>query len=247
MYFEEIGDPNKPTIIMLHGAGMPQTFVGQYVLADKYHLILPHLYGNGEEADKSYNREECIEGILEIVKSLNKDKVSIVGFSLGAQLIIPILCTAESYFDKAILISPWVCKSEQGVEEVTKVIKSQMIRAMKIDWFLKIQAKWIGMNKIQRDKFLKYCKATTVENLINMTICGVNIEDHNAYRDIRIPMLALAGSKESKEVLTSIDTLEKLNKNCCAKIFANFEHDIPYKQPKRFNKIMDKFFSKVIG
>ncbi|MDA3730974.1 alpha/beta hydrolase [Niameybacter massiliensis] len=241
MYFEEIGDPNKQTIVMLHGAGMPQTFVGQYELADKYHLILPHLYGNGEESNKSYNREECIEGILEIVKGLNKDKVSIVGFSLGAQLIIPILCSAENYFNKAILISPWICKSEQGIEEVTKVIKNQMVRAMKINWFLKIQAKWIGMDKIQREKFLKYCKETTVDNLVNMTLYGVNIEDYNEYRDIKIPMLALAGSKESKEVITSVDTLEKLNKNCYSRILTNFEHDIPYKQPKHLNEIIDTF------
>ncbi|MEG1636999.1 MAG: alpha/beta hydrolase [Cellulosilyticaceae bacterium] len=241
MYFEEIGDRNNPTIIMIHGAGMPQTFVGQYELENQYHLILPHLYGNGEEANKAYDQQGCIEDIIAIVKELGKDKVSIVGFSLGAQLIIPILCQAELYFERAILVSPWVCKSEQGIEDVIKIVKNQMSRAMKIEWFLKLQAKWIGMDKEQRTKFIAYCEQTTQENLIAMNIEGVNLEDYNEYRDLKIPILALAGAKESKEILTSIEILEKINKHCKSQVLNNYAHDIPYKQPQVFNQIIIDF------
>lgn len=241
MYFEEIGDRKNHTIIMIHGAGLTQSFIRQYSLADSYHLVLPHLYGNGEEASIQYDPDKCVEGILEIVKTLNKDKITIVGFSLGAQLIIPILCKAEQYFDGAILVSPWIRRSETAMISVEKSMK-QMASLMKTKWMVSIQAHLVGMNKEQKKIFMEYCQNISEENLINMAKQGVNIEDYNEYRDLTIPILALAGSKENEEVCESVELLEKLNPEYCkAQIIDKHAHDIPFNKSGIFNTLLINF------
>lgn len=244
MYFEEIGDRRNHTIIMLHGAALPLGFVKQYSLASKYHLVLPHLYGNGEEAYETYTPDKCVEGVLDIVKKLEKDKVTLIGFSLGAQLMIPILCKEEHYFDKAVLVSPWVCKSEEALVSVVKSM-SQMASLMKIRWVAKLQGQLVGMDQVQKKDFITYCQNTTKENLIAMAECGINIKDYNEYRDLTIPILALAGSKENEEVRESVKLLEKLNpEHCVAKILEKHAHDIPYNKSGLFNSILLDFLGE---
>ena len=243
MYFDEIGDRQNHTIIMLHGAGLPLGFARQYSLAEEYHLVLPHLYGNGEEAGEDYTLNKCVEGVLEIVKSLEKDKVTIVGFSIGAQLIIPIICKGEAYFDKAILISPWVCKSENALISVVKST-NQMADLMRFKWVARLQARIVGMSLKDKERFINYCQHTTKENLIAMIQQGVNIEDYKEYRDLELPMLVLAGSKENEEMLASVKLLKKLNpQHCRVQILERHGHDIPYNKSGLLNSILVDFLN----
>ena len=48
MYVEEYGTENNEIIVMLHGANFVHSFGRQYVLAEKYHLIVPNLMGYGK-------------------------------------------------------------------------------------------------------------------------------------------------------------------------------------------------------
>lgn len=52
MYVEEYGTENNEIIVMLHGANFVHSFGRQYVLAEKYHLIVPHLMGYGKKRTK---------------------------------------------------------------------------------------------------------------------------------------------------------------------------------------------------
>lgn len=51
IYYDEYGNRNHPTILMLHGAGALDTFSRQYCFSDKYHLVVPHLPGAGKAAE----------------------------------------------------------------------------------------------------------------------------------------------------------------------------------------------------
>ncbi len=105
MFYEEYGSSELPTIIMLHGGGLVHSFVNQYVLSDRFHLVIPHLYGNGRESHEKFDAIKNVNAIIKIINQIGKTKVSIVGFSIGAQLIIPLLCSNENLFDKAVLVS----------------------------------------------------------------------------------------------------------------------------------------------
>lgn len=51
IYYDEYGNRDNPTTLMLHGAGTLDTFSHQYCFSDQYHFIVPHLPGDGKAAD----------------------------------------------------------------------------------------------------------------------------------------------------------------------------------------------------
>lgn len=80
---EEYGKDNDSIIVMLHGANFVHCYGRQYTLAKHYHIIVPHIMGFGEEADRVFEAEICIAELADLIKNFNK-KVLLVSFFLGA-------------------------------------------------------------------------------------------------------------------------------------------------------------------
>ena len=55
LHYDEYGRPGSPALLLLHGAAALDTFSQQYDLAEKYRLIVPHMPGAGENADRVYH------------------------------------------------------------------------------------------------------------------------------------------------------------------------------------------------
>ena len=47
MRVEEYGKENESIIVMLHGANFVHCYGRQYPLAEKYHIVVPHIMGFG--------------------------------------------------------------------------------------------------------------------------------------------------------------------------------------------------------
>ena len=106
--FDEYGNRNNPTILLLHGAGALDTFTRQYCFANKFHLVVPHLPGAGENAHIPYLPAETISLLHELIKSLHKENIGVVGHSLGAQIAIMLVTRYPQHFSFAVFLSAWV-------------------------------------------------------------------------------------------------------------------------------------------
>lgn len=78
MKVEEYGNIESRTIVMLHGAYFVHSFGRQYSLSKKYHIVVPHIMGFGDNTDKIFTTDECISELAEYIKSLNKKVVLLV-------------------------------------------------------------------------------------------------------------------------------------------------------------------------
>lgn len=242
MFYEEYGSRDLPTIIMLHGGGMVHSFVNQYILSNRFHIVIPHLYGNGRESHEQYTPIKNVNAILEIISELGKNKVSIVGYSIGAQLIIPLVCKYEHLFNKTILVSPWVIKSEKTVKFYSR-ISALTYPMYKSKLLIKPQLKLFGLNKTQLTESISYFQAMKKENLLAFWTNGISIYDYPEFKNVQIPMLALSGKKEIPEMVKSVQYLGEINPNCKVEIWENYQHDIPFKNPEKFNKTIVDFLS----
>jgi pimeloyl-ACP methyl ester carboxylesterase len=240
MFYEEYGSRELPTVIMLHGAGLVHSFVNQYVLSDKFHLVIPHLFGNGRESAETFSVRKTVDAIVELVRQIGKTKVSVVGFSMGAQLIVPLLCDHEQLFDRAVLVSPWVLKNSKTLKSYAKMTASTYIFT-KSKALIKLQSKMYGLNEAQTNECISYYQLMTKENLIAFITDGVNIHDYTGFKDVRIPMLVLSGKKEIKEMTESVNYLGGINPNCKVEVWDNYRHEIPMKNAERFNKTLVDF------
>ena len=88
IYYDEYGNKDNPAILMLHGAGALDTFCQQYRFSERYHLIVPHLPGAGKAVEEIYDPEKTKQALYELIAGLKKDRIGLIGHSLGGQLAV---------------------------------------------------------------------------------------------------------------------------------------------------------------
>ncbi len=114
LYTEIAGQPNKPTILFLHGGGgggwmwHPQ----RDALQDSYHLLLPDLPEHGRSAEvKPFTIAGSVNQIVDLLRSqAHGGKAHVVGLSEGAQIAVALLAAEPELIDHAIISSALVRK-----------------------------------------------------------------------------------------------------------------------------------------
>lgn len=236
MQIEEYGKENKKIIVMLHAANFVHTFNRQYVLAREYHIIVPHIMGFGNEADRIFDTGTCVNELAEYIQSLNQ-RVLLVGFSFGAQLAFKLVAEHESLFCGAILVSPWLIKEEPMLSKVLKMNEKQFA-SFKKRWLCSIIGRMNGLSGEQRKKFVEQMQAVKIETIRNSVDNGITLDNVEGFADVTIPVIALAGGKEQKEVTVGVKEMAAINKNCCYEIYEKAAHNIPPVHYKKFNALI---------
>lgn len=241
MHYDELGEANKPVVLFLPGANCPYTFSNQYHFADRYHLVIPHLPGNGLESNTPYTLRECVDGIVKIAEQFAGQPIYLVGFSLGAQLVIPVLCKAPQLFKKAMLISPWVLKT--GVD--LRAMALFMVFLLPLDkWapLVRWQARKIRLTPEQSENAVAFGRLLKRETMKRYVLDSVDIDDYPDFSKLTLSMLVLCGSKENKALMrASVERLASMNNHCSALVLEGHAHDIPYKHPEELDRILSEF------
>lgn len=225
MKVEEYGKENSRTIVMLHGAHFVHSFGRQYTLAEKYHLVIPHIMGFGDHTEKVFETDECINELAEYIKSLNK-KVMLVGFSLGAQLAFKLVAEHEELFESAIVISPWLIKEEPFVSKILKLNLKQL-NTLKRKCFCRLTGMMNGLPPKQCKEFVEQMQNVKEETIQNIIYNGITIESVPDFAKVTIPVKALAGAKEENVVHESVRKMAQMNANCSCEIWEKAGHNIP--------------------
>ena len=240
MYYDEYGKKENHTIVFLHGAAAVDTFCNQYCFQDKYHLVVPHLYGSGKEMGEIYEPEKTIKDLAETIKGLGKDKVTLIGHSLGGELAVALATQYEYLFDKAIFLSAWVCSTQKTIDFYSKISKYSSF-TLKFGWLIRFQARYWHYTKQQEDFMVEYSKKITPQQFNAWFRNRILLDDNTGYSEIKIPMLAVCGKKEIKEMKHSIEELGRRNPNCKIMFLENASHDFPLRKAEMINPILLDF------
>ena len=238
MKLEEYGKTNNSIIVMLHGANFVHSFGRQYILAERYHLIVPHIMGFGDEASRIFDTEICVRELADFIKNLEK-KVMLVGFSLGAQLAFKLVSEYPDLFYSAIIVSPWLNKSEQSLSQIMKANEKQLA-SLKKRGVCTLIGMMNGLPSAQRKEFVNQMQAVKIETIRNSVDNGITFESEPSFADVNIPVIALAGSKEQNDVVESVKMMAKINKNCRYEIWDKAAHNIPPMFAERFNQLISE-------
>lgn len=240
---EEYGDRNNPTIVFLHGAYFIYSFGRQYSLADKFHIIVPHIRGYGNNANNVFEIESVCSELVDIISSLNK-KVTLIGFSLGAQIAVKLVNEHEDLFNDAIFISPWIEKDDAEQEKVIQMNLKQF-KVLKKKWFCRLIAMMNRLPRKQRKEFIKQMQNVKEETIRNSVINGIDFNSLSEFKNLSIPMIALAGDKEENAIKNSVVKLNQMNNKCKCLTFENAGHNIPTVFYKDLNNLIIDFISIV--
>ena len=238
--FDEYGNRNNPTILLLHGAGALDTFTRQYCFTNKYHLVIPHLPGAGENAHIPYLPAETISLLHELIKSLHKENIGVVGHSLGAQIAIMLVAKYPQYFSFAVFLSAWVNPKAQTIRMYTRFSR---LTAMMFQWswLIHLQAKYWHYTKEQAETMAAYAKNITPEVFSSFFENTLDLSTLPEYKNIAIPMYAFAGKYEVKDMKKSLVLLSE-NKYCLTKVLHG-SHDFPMRNSKQLNPLLLNIFN----
>lgn len=160
LYYDEYGNKEKPTILLLHGAGALDTFCGQYCFSDKYHLVVPHLAGAGKAAGEIYEPQKTVEELFTLIRPLHKKQISIIGHSLGGQIAIMLVSKQPELFSFAVFLSAWVNPKPKKIQMYCSLagLSAKMLHWR---WLVQFQGKYWNYTKKQADNMAEYSKQIT--------------------------------------------------------------------------------------
>ena len=244
LHFDTYGLKNNPPVLLLHGAMALDTFANQYEsLSETHYVIVPHLHGAGEAVDISYNPVILQQQLIEMINELHSEPMTIIGHSIGGQLAVMLVANNPHLFKKAVFLSPWVIPNEKSTNLYCKLAPFT-VWAMKSSWIVSMQANYWGYTKSQANYMAAYSKRMTVENYCAFFKNTIDLAKLPAYKDVTIPMLAVCGSRESKDIKDSITLLGE-NKFCQVRVLEGAGHDFPMRKSKIINKWIKEFISQM--
>lgn len=236
MKFEEYGKENTGIIVMLHGANFVHGYGRQYPLKDRFHIIVPHIMGFGDDTDRVFDTETCVAEITELINNLNK-QVLLVEFSFGAQLAFKLVSEYPNLFYSAIIVSPWLNKTESKLKEVMPINEKQL-SSLKKKWLCNLIGIMNGLPSVQRKQFVEQMQKVKDETIYHSVDNGITFASVPSFTDVSIPIIALAGGKEQPEVIASVQKMSEMTPNCRCEIWKKAAHNIPPMFAGKFNKLI---------
>ena len=244
MYYEKYGAEYDRVVVFLHSENAVHCFSKQCeYLARNYSVIVPHLPGFGRNTNDMFSAEEAIKEVAELVGSLGKP-VTLVGFSLGATLCMPLICRYKELFNGAVMISPWLIKEIESIEKAMKA-QADKEKVIKNKLLSGISGIAMGLDKDERKAHEEFCKNMNMNSLMAAIDNGIKYEDYPEYVDVDIPLLALCGLREDIEVRKTVRTLSMQNPRCSYEMWDGAQQNIPYKFDKRLNKALEDFIENI--
>ncbi|MFJ7666228.1 alpha/beta fold hydrolase [Lysinibacillus sp. NPDC097195] len=246
LYYEEYGDKNAPLIVFLHGGGVSGWMWEQQVtfFAQHYHCLVPDLPGHGTNSGDSYfSMEEAAVLIIDLIdKVANNRKITVIGFSLGAQIIVQALSMRPNLVDTAVIISALVRPMPSVVKWIAPAIKLSF-PLISNRTFSKIQAQTLY---IPQEKFTQYYEEScrmSQHVLISVLKENMSFSIPENFSNVTTAMLVMVGEKEKAMMKKSANDLVDCNVNCDAMVIADIGHGISLANPTLFNDIVYNWLS----
>ncbi len=243
LYVEEYGQRGLPSILLLHGAGVLDTFSQQYCLSETYHLIVPHLDGAGKAAGIPYDPHRLTDELFAtIVEHYPNEQIGVIGHSLGAQLAIRLVAAHPERFFFAVFLSAWITPSPRSIYRYCRFagISSALLHQ---SWLMRLQANYWHFTRKETEYLVAYSKDITASVYQSFFINTLDLRTLPAYFSLSVPMLALCGQKEIKDMKTSLTLLGK-NPHCETAILPHAGHDFPMRQAYICNQILSAFIHR---
>jgi len=238
--FVEYGKRDNPTVIFLHGALAPLTFKRQLSLAVNFHIIYYTFPGHGKRKDK-FTREKAVSELLGIIGSIGKEKVNLVGFSLGTQIAMRFLTEQPECIGKTVLISPLIDSSKRTDNRIRR--SSRLYGFLVRFWLTAcLAAKVLGVKKQNYKAFYETQRHMDSKNLSRAVVYDMlKSESCNFSGDYSDKMLILSGNREAKAFKKSAAYLNDKYKDSKLVYINKAKHNIPFMFNKRLNEILSEF------
>lgn len=243
IYFEEFGSIEAPLLVFIHGGGVGGWMWEEQVkFFQDYHCLVPTLPEHGiQKGDIQFSIRESAKLLNDlIIEKAKGQKINVVGFSLGAQIVVEMLSLQPTLIDKAMINSALTRPITLPKSILGSTVKLTY-PLIKYKTFAKIQAKTLFIPPHLFNRYYEESCAVTRDSLIRIMQENMNFKIPEAFSKVKSKMLVTVGEKERGIMKKSAHDLVVCNENCHMIVWQDIGHGISFKEPSLFNVTLLKW------
>ncbi|WP_246565388.1 alpha/beta fold hydrolase [Paenibacillus faecis] len=246
MFYREVGPSRAPLLVFLHGGGVGGWMWEKQVefFFRDYRCLVPDLPGHGKSESRTFSMSQSAEEILSLIKSKqNGAPITLVGFSLGAQVIVKMLSLDPGLADYAVInsaltrpltwIQPWIGTSVRMTHGLLRY------RA-----FAKLQAKQLYIDKDMFEQYYEDSLKIGPELLTEILKENMSFAIPDSFKQTRAKVLITVGQGEKKIMMRSAKDLLINLQGSQGVIGRGFGHGFPLARPMLFNETVEAWIQE---
>jgi len=244
MDYQEYGSDHNNFMMFIHGGGVGGWMWDKQVkYFSNFHCIVPELIDDLDD-DMHFSIEECATKLLKIIEEKAQGKhVTVIGFSLGAQIIVKMLSLNAQLIDNAIINSALVIPSP-----ITNKLMGPFITLsfplIKNKSFAKLQAKTLYINQDYFHQYYQDSLKMKVETLTNILRENMSFAIPENFSQASCEILVTVGEKEKWIMRKSARLLVNRNPNCKGVVLSNVGHGVSLANPTFFNHFVENWMKE---
>src|SRR5690625_1364422 len=208
---------------------------------NNYKCLVPDLPGHGKSGDGyNFSIRDTANQISTIIEEHKADQqVTVIGFSLGAQVLISMLSEHNNLIDKAVIISastkPFV------LPKIAAKVATWMLPLARNKFFSRMLAKYMYLNDQYFNDYYQDTLTITKETFFKVMYENMSFSIPEGFRTTRSRILVLTGKKENLIIKKSITDILESNKKCLGVVIPGVGHGISLHNPTYFNKLIEEW------
>lgn len=249
MRYREFGEPSKPTVVLLHGAGLSWWAYREVIplLQRDYRLVLPSIDGYGDAAGEPFESIQASARrlIVDLQERYRGKVFAIGGLSLGAQIAVEAIAQAPELARCAVLESALVCPVP-GTETLTVPLTGMSYGLLKRRWFARLQAKALFVPDDQFEEYFRDSLKITRQTLVNTLRSNGAYTVPEGLAHTKVKTLIIVGEKEVRVERRSARVLEQTIPGSRMFIAPGMKHgELSLRRPREYAQLLIGFFNDV--
>lgn len=234
-------DAHAPTLVFLHGAGVPALSWHAQLAAfrDTHHCVAVDLPGHGNSHRLEWmSLDDCaaqVETLLGSRATAGFDgPIHLIGLSMGADVGLRLLARNPGRFASAVL-SGVVAEPVTGWVRRLQLSTAWMVS---LPWFHRLSIRMLKLPKERLDEALSRIpplRADDYRRILDAIMGGVPLD---GLESVTAPVLILAGSREAGVAKRSTAVVAKVLPQGIAGIVPKAMHTWPLGEPERFTAVL---------
>ncbi len=232
MFVVESGNASGAPVLLLHGGGVAGWMWGPLRdrLSSTYRLVIPDFPGHGQSAGAPYVSHDAT--IAALVAHLRGSRVSVIGFSLGAQLAVQLASVAPELVERVLVVSAQA--RPMAFSGVTLGLLGLMSPLAKRRWFAKLQARELFIPHELLESYVETSASLSKATLLASVGQNMKFVIPEGWPRFPGAALVLVGQRELRVMKASAQALHDALPGSELEVVDGCGHGIPFQKPDWF-------------
>lgn len=237
MFYTSTGPEAASPVLLLHGGGVAGWMWDSLRkrLEPNHALLVPDLPGHGRSADEPYvSHSSTVAEIAELLPPTFLDRpVTVIGFSLGAQLAIQLASEHPELVSRAIIVSAQA--KAMPLTDLTLTALGISAPLARTRWFAKLQARELFIPPHLREDYIRTSAGITRSTLLAAVGDNLRFSLPDAWSTFRGRALIMVGGRERRLMRDSADFVHRALPGSELLVVEECGHGIPLQCPGWFD------------